>query len=315
MNYILSILSFLLILLKINFYLRYMILLLSILISCFSAQAKEPVLVAVVDMGIDYYKIKELKPYMYQNNRFDHGWDFGINGPSEGVDYNYKAEGQHHGTFIAFLISNPLKKQSKIKLLDVVYSDYYGNLFQLNQYLFPENNLQVYRRKKAYEKFSEHLSKTFAYAESTGARVINFSSSDRGFQSDAMGEYLKSAASRGTFLVVSAGNDSSFLTDFPQYPCNYDYENIICVGAVDKRNKKAEYSNYGKGVDLYAKGNFGPYEGTSFSAPVISRAVALIVYRHPQWSNKKVRGELFKYVFFKDKLPIFNHKDFEKKYN
>ena len=274
-----------------------------------------PTVVAVVDMGVDYYKIKELGPYMVKDNKGEHGWDFGLNEPSTGTDYNYKEEGQHHGTFIAFLIAKPLSQnKTKLNILDVVYSDYHGNLFQLNQYFYPENNLQVYRKKKAYEKFSEHLSKTFSYAEQRGARVINFSSSDRGFHSDAMRSYLEEAKERRTIVVVSAGNDGDSLTESPQYPCNYDLSNVICVGAVDKKNKLTTYSNYGKGVDIYARGNFGPYEGTSFSAPLISRAVGLIISKNPTWSADRIKRELFRFVFYKNKLPIFNQKDFDKKY-
>ncbi len=280
-----------------------------------SALAKQPVLVAVVDMGIDYYSLSDLKPYMFENSKWHKGWDFGENEPSNGIDYNYKHEGQHHGTFIAFLIARPQYKNSKrIQLLDVVYSDYFGNLFKLNQYMFPENNLQVYRRKKAYEQFSQHLAKTFAYAEQMGAKVINFSSSDRGFKSEALELYLKKAQENKTFIVVSAGNDGYNIDEYPQYPCNYKLINVICVGAVDKKSKKTNYSNYGKDIDLYAQGNFGSFEGTSFSAPIISRALALIIYNNPNWSQKQVRGELFKYVETKNSLPVFNIQKFHKKY-
>lgn len=289
------------------------------LISISQVQARvhqpKPVLVAVVDMGIDYYNLKYLRPYMYENSKFHHGWDFGEKEPSNGVDYSYKYEGQHHGTFIAFLIARPQFRDSKrIKLLDVVYSDYYGNLFKLNQYMFPENNLQVYRKKKAYEQFSTHLSETFAYAERTGARVINFSSSDGGFKSDAMADYLKEAGKRKTFLVVSAGNDGYNIDKYPEYPCNYKLPNLICVGAVDKKMKKTDYTNYGKKVDVYALGNFGSYEGSSFSAPIITRALALIIYSHPNWSVKQVRKELFSYVDIVSNTPVFNIKKFHQTY-
>jgi hypothetical protein len=281
------------------------------------AQEKKPspVLVAVVDMGIDYYNLKYLKSYMHENHNFQRGWDFGQKEASMGIDYNYQFEGQHHGTFIAYLIARPqFKNTQRISLLDVVYSDYEGNLFKLNQYMFPENNLQVYRRKKAYEQFSTHLSETFAYAERTGARVINFSSSDSGFKSEAMEEYLKEAGTRKTFIIVSAGNDSSDVNKYPEYPCNYKLPNVICVGAVDRKNQQTEYTNYGLQVDIYALGNFGSFKGSSFSAPIISRAVALILYSHPTWSVTQVRKELFKYVEVVNHLPVFNIKKFHQKY-
>lgn len=282
----------------------------------FSQEKPKSTIVAVVDMGVDYYKLYSLKDYMVSDSKFRHGWDFSTEDESSGIDYSYKFSGDYHGTFIAYLIARPQYKNThRIKLLDVVYSDYYGNLFQLNQYMFPENNLQVYRRKKAYEKFSEHISKTFSYAEQMGAKVINFSSSDRGFHSAEMEQYLKSALDRNTFIVVSAGNDGlNLTTQGPQYPCSYDLDNVICVGAVNKNFNKTDYSNYGLGVDLYASGNFGEFEGTSFSAPIISRAIALIINKHPNWGVKRVREELFKFVFLKNHIPVFNHRSFHKVY-
>ena len=84
--------------------------------------------------------------------------------------------------------------------------------------------------------------------------------------------------------------------------------------AVDRQNHKTDYTNYGSGVDIYARGNFGSYQGTSFSAPIISRALALIIYYHPKWSVKQVRRELFKYVEVVHQTPVFQIKAFHQKY-
>lgn len=297
---------------------KFSYLIISLLIMPLPVQAKRaPVTVAVVDMGIDYWKFPELLPFMKTNPHFDRGWDFGINESSNGVDYSYKYSGDFHGTLIAYLISRPDIKSTKkpINLLDVVYSDYQGNLFNLNRYMFPENNLQVYRKKRALHQFSEHISETFNYATLTGAQVINFSSGDRGFDSEKLKDWILEASKKNVFVVVSAGNDGDNLDEFPQYPCSYNLPNLICVGATTKKYRKATYSNFGTPVQIYALGNHGgKIMGTSFAAPLVSRALALIKYHHPNWSIRQVRQELFRYVAPVNHLPVFNHKLFNRQY-
>lgn len=288
--------------------------LLTLLIS-WKVQAK-PTIVAVVDMGINYHEVSNLKPYLHEPKSFNYGWDFSLDQPSSGIDYSYKYEQTYHGTFIAYLIARPEQiNTQRIKILDVVYNDYFGNLFELNRYMFPENMREVYHRKKAYEKFSEHVASTFLYAERAGAKVINFSSADRGFASEGLKNYLSEAGKRGTIFVVSAGNDDYSLDSSPQYPCSYNLDNVICVGAVDRLNQKTSYSNYGQAVDFYALGNILTFEGTSFSAPIISRAVALIINKHPDWTPVMIRKELRKYSFKKNHKLVFSHKAFHKIYH
>lgn len=275
----------------------------------------KPTVVAVVDMGIAYHQVYSLKPYLHEPTRWQNGWDYSLNEPSIGVDYSFKYEQEFHGTFIAYLITRPyLVNTNRIKILDIVYNDYYGNLFELNRYMFPESLREVYYKKQAYEKFSSHVAKTFTYAEQAGAKVINFSSADRGFASEDLYSYLKEAGERGTFIVVSAGNDSSSLDNYPQYPCSYNLPNVVCVGAVSKNKKITPYSNFGKDIDLYALGNIATFEGTSFAAPLISRAIALIINSHPSWSVSQIRSELFKYTLRKNGILVFSHQKFHQIY-
>lgn len=289
-----------------------MILLLSI-----SVSAGE-ITVAIVDMGIDYYNFPEIKKRMWNSPKLTHGWDHGKNDFSQGTDYSYKYSGEYHGTAIAFaLIYNPFNKKffNKIKIIDIVYADYEHSMFNLNKYPFPENNLQVYRRKRAFKEFSNHLGQVFLDAHRQGAKVINFSSGDRGFDSELFLESLKTLDKEGVMVVTSAGNDGLNLKEDISYPCSYDVPNLICVGSLNKHNQRSTFSNFGPSVQIYAKGEHGGYlQGTSFSAPLISQAIALIKAKHPKWSNLQVKKELFRFVRIRNSLPIFNHKGFLKYY-
>lgn len=268
------------------------------------AQAKDPVIVAVVDAGVASNDIKQLRPYMVP------GWDFGYDNRSMGIDYDEFYKKEYHGTIIAAQIISNIKK-SKLRVMDIVYKDYTGKKFRLHEYPYAGSMLELYRRKKIYEKFSEHLRDVFRYAKENKAEVINFSSSDAKFYADELKDWIKQNPE--VVLVVSAGNDGDDLDKFPQYPCGY--EQVICVGAVDK-NKKTEYTNYGSPVTIYAQGNYSEdIQGTSFSAPVVSRAAALIKYRYPNWKFKEVRSEILRYSYFKNGLRIFHNEKFMEEYN
>lgn len=103
-----------------------------------------------------------------------------------------------------------------------------------------------------------------------------------------------------TIVVAAAGNDDS---DDPFYPAAYPW--VIGVGSVDPDKKRSDFSNYGKWVDVYARGrdlvnafpvgtytchypenhvNGAPqvrqfdglarWSGTSFATPVVTGAIA-----------------------------------------
>lgn len=97
------------------------------------------------------------------------------------------------------------------------------------------------------------------------------------------------AYGHGVTLVAAAGNDASDVN----WPAAL--ENVIAVAAVDRNLKTASFSARGPevefaagGVDVmtaHKGGGYATVSGTSFSAPVISGIVALILSEH------RARGE------------------------
>jgi subtilisin family serine protease len=81
-----------------------------------------------------------------------------------------------------------------------------------------------------------------------GCKVINMSlgGGDRSQAEEAL--YNKITAN-GTLIVVASGNDSSFKVSFPG-----GYQNVLTVGAIDKNNNLASFSNTGAQLDLVAPG-------------------------------------------------------------
>ena len=98
-------------------------------------------------------------------------------------------------------------------------------------------------------------------------------------------EAVLAAFGAGVLVVASAGN--SFQTgNQPQYPA--DYHHVLTVAATDRANRPSSFSNASLAVDLAAPGEGIPvalplainstgydvWDGTSFSAPMVSGAAA-----------------------------------------
>ncbi|MCX7740352.1 MAG: S8 family serine peptidase [Meiothermus sp.] len=107
----------------------------------------------------------------------------------------------------------------------------------------------------------------------------------------------------GVVLVAAAGNQNRPAEGFEPASC----PGVIAVGATDALNRRASYANYGPRVDLYAPGGmlsrdddndgqpdgllslgfsqgapgYAYVQGTSFAAPLVGGAAALLLSREP----------------------------------
>ncbi|GAA1981876.1 S8 family serine peptidase [Amycolatopsis minnesotensis] len=132
-----------------------------------------------------------------------------------------------------------------------------------------------------------------------GARVINVSAStpEPNPQLAAAVEY---AASHDVVLVASAAN-SAKQGDPVTFPAAYP--SVIAVGAVDQAGQHAEFSQTGPflsvvapGVDVLGLGPGGPGQwqgsGTSYSAPFVTGAAALVRAYRPSLNAAQVKHRL-----------------------
>jgi serine protease len=98
-------------------------------------------------------------------------------------------------------------------------------------------------------------------------------------------------------VVAAAGNSNN---DYLIYPASYDY--VLSVANVDFNDVKASTSSYGPKVDLSAPGN-GVYStwinggytystGTSFSAPYVAGAAAIIKAHYPNYSAIQIAQQI-----------------------
>ena len=112
-----------------------------------------------------------------------------------------------------------------------------------------------------------------------GADIINMSFSATK-KSKLLEAAIKAAEAQGIVVVAAAGNDGD---DVKTYPASVD--EAIGIAALDAKNNKASFSNFGQYIDLsapgvdlvttYPGGHFAMGSGTSDAAPLVSGVAAL----------------------------------------
>lgn len=118
--------------------------------------------------------------------------------------------------------------------------------------------------------------------------------------SDVMTTMLNACHNAGITLVAAAGN---FNTTEKSYPASNDY--VISVGSLaeGKTDEKATFSNLSD-IDIVAPGyiyaagkdsnsHYKPTSGTSFSAPIVTAAIALYKQKHPTATPAEIEEALY----------------------
>lgn len=126
------------------------------------------------------------------------------------------------------------------------------------------------------------------FAVDQGARVLNLSFGGE-YDSFILLDACRYAFESGCVLVAAAGNEATDIL----YPARYD-SYCLAVGASDAYDKTAEWSNFGPEMDVAAPGDYvfgavflpeepdklnlyGWGSGTSFAAPYVAGAAALLI--------------------------------------
>lgn len=146
------------------------------------------------------------------------------------------------------------------------------------------------------------------------AKVINMSLGGSGACDATTQAAINSARSRGTVVVIAAGNDNSNANNFNPGNC----QGVINVAATNRSGGRAYYSNYGTSVDVAAPGgamnsandpngvlstyntgtttpgsdSYGYSQGTSMAAPHVAGVAALILQKKPNATPDEVESIL-----------------------
>jgi serine protease len=157
------------------------------------------------------------------------------------------------------------------------------------------------------------------YAADHGCQVINMSWGAPGgysrFEQDAI---TYAAVNRDAVVVAAAGNTSA---DLLFYPASYDH--VLSVSGVSSTDQKSPAATFSHRVDLVAPGvsilttqgyhtvsaggvadaDYVAVGGTSFAAPLVAAAAALVRWRFPQLTAAQVMARLRQTTDNIDGLP------------
>jgi hypothetical protein len=126
---------------------------------------------------------------------------------------------------------------------------------------------------------------------------------------DALYDACVYAHEHDMLIVCSAGNDGRDIDEYPEYPCCYDFPNLICVTGA--RPDDTQIFNYGDqsvhlaapGVRLLVVSGYEAYEyvaGTSFATPMVAGVAALVKGRFPELDAAGIKDRILRGV---DRLP------------
>lgn len=224
---------------------------------------QKDLVVGVMDTGIDYNHSEFTDRYIHNPANFSSSGESGD-----------PMDDQMHGTACASIVTQNTPENVKVKPYKVLDKD--GGGTELNIIAGLE----------------------YILAEKDKPDIINMSLGTHSKSEDfaIIDDLLEQLVECGITVSVAAGNESR-PTDFAR-PANC--KSVITVASCDDNNQFSYFSNYGDAVDVTAPGEkirtaalgggySSEHSGTSFSAPYVSAAAALVLLQTPDASPAEIK--------------------------
>lgn len=268
--------------------------------------ATSPIIVAVVDTGIDYNH-EDLKDIAWTNSGEipGNGIDDDNNGYIDDIhgintlirDRNGKATSDNmdthsHGTHVSGTIG--AKQNNNLGIAGIA-----SNVKVMGIRTVPNNG----------DEKDIDVAEAFIYAAKNGAKIINCSFGKYSNEGEKLiPDTIKYIGDNyGVLVVAAAGNDSSDIDRKPTYPASFPNDNLIVIASTNSNGSLSYFSNYGKvsvdvaapGGDIYStlpKNKYGSMSGTSMATPTTVGVLAELWSHHPELNASEIKNVLFSSV-------------------
>lgn len=265
------------------------------------SQSSEDIVIGIVDSGIDtdhpdLVDKKAINEDEIPDNGVDDdddgfvdnvwGWDFigdDIDAIQEDNDPDEDPEeGVSHGTYVAGCAVSDTDNGSGIAGVG------FNTKFLVTKHSYPGDT--------ANSIYAGYLG--ISYMITQGVDIINLSFGGPGRNQFVQDLISHAVLDQGCLVVASAGNEGE---NIENYPAGYDH--VLSVTATDEDDVKASFSNTALSVDISAPGTgiftttvdgqYATVQGTSFSAPIVSGAAALVKAHYPDMTGMQI-GEILR---------------------
>lgn len=269
----------------------------------------KPVIVAVIDTGLDWNHKDINWNNIWTNNREipDNGKDDDNNGYIDDIigwdfygHHNNPFDHDGHGTFVTGVIAADTNNGTGIAGID------------------PRAKIMVLKALNSFgHSRASYLAKAITYATDNGAQVINMSVGGKNL-TEIEQQAINYAHNKGVVIVVAAGNEGIDVSGFG--PAGGD--RVITVASTGLKDDHPSFSNWGKQIDIAAPGadilslrarrtdtmrdipgvkyqpglayvgkdkRYYRASGTSFSAPIVSGIISLMLSKNPDLTPDEVK--------------------------
>ncbi len=274
--------------------------------AAWTSSTGESVVVAVIDTGVDTNHV-DLAAVLLP------GFDFCADNSTCDVfddDPHEQGDGARHGTHVASTIAG--QHNAELDLLSMAYNARIlpVKVFPAGDGLASTFNIALAVRWAAGLPTDVMVPELNLPVNPHPADVINLSLGGDQY-SHTLASAIDDAVAAGVTVVAASGNDYAPSINFPAR-----LPNVIGVGAIGKDFTRADFSNYGPGLDLVAPGRsiLGAYpngdpagihgfmQGTSMSTPHVAGAAALLLSSNPTLTPGDIKTILTSTAYRRDAM-------------